>query len=388
MTLTMRRALLLAAVLAGPAGLLSSAAQASPSILVDARTGRVLASDDATHRWYPASLSKLMTTYVAFRAVASGEVTLQSPVRISKKAAALPPSKMGYKPGSELTLDNALKIIMVKSANDVAYAIGESIAGSQAAFAARMNAESQRLGMTDSHWVNPHGLHDVGQYSSPRDLAILTAALRGEFPQYSSFFSIEGLSTGGKEIPNHNNLIARFDGADGMKTGYTCPAGFNLVATATRNGRTLTAIVVGADSVETRDEKAADMLLRGFATLPNGGPMLADLKASRTPEQPVDMTETLCSKEVRAARAKKAKELAKAIKAGTAVAPPTPIYLTELPRPRLLVPVGLGGATGPASKAMPEAQAYADVPIPTWRPDRPAPDLKQVDEGDSAAAAN
>jgi D-alanyl-D-alanine carboxypeptidase len=358
---------------------------ANPSILIDAATGRVLESDSPTQRWYPASLSKLMTTYVAFRAVQSGEVTLASPVRISKKAAALPPSKMGYKPGSELTLDNALKIIMVKSANDVALSIGESIAGSEAAFAERMNAESRRLGMTDSHWVNPHGLHDPGQYSSPRDLAILATALRREFPQYAAYFSIEGLEVGGKEVPSHNHLIGRFDGADGMKTGYTCPAGFNLVASATRDGRTLMAVVVGSESVSARDEKAAAMLARGFGVAAGSGLALADLKAT-VMAAPVDMTQQLCSKEARAARAKEAKELAKAIKAGLAQ-PVIPIYEVELPRPRVLVAVDLGGATGPVPKAMAEAAVYADVPIPQWRPDMPSPVARQAEQGDAAAPA-
>jgi D-alanyl-D-alanine carboxypeptidase len=364
----------------------SDAALANPAILFDADTGRVIESDEPFQRWYPASLTKLMTAYVAFRAVQSGEVTLQSPIRISKKAATLPPSKMGYKPGSELTLDNALKIIMVKSANDVAASIGESLAGSQEAYAARMNAEARRLGMSDSRWVNQHGLHDDGQYTSSRDLAVLATALRHEFPQYASYFSIEGLLAGGKPMPSHNNLIGRFEGADGMKTGYTCPSGFNLVASATRNGRTLMAIVLGSESVEKRDEKAAEMLARGFATPVGSGPLMEQLRTSRVAAPPVNMFDTLCSKEARARKAKEAKELAKAAKQGLQP-PPEPTYLAELTRPRNLVPVSLGGATGPVSKAMAAAVVYADVPIPTWRPDMPPPGGKQGDQGDAAALA-
>ena len=184
-------------------------------------------SEDPFARWYPASLTKLMTTYVAFRAVGAGEVTLQSPVRVSREAANEAPSKMGYPVGTVLSLDNAIKIIMVKSANDIATSIGESLAGSEEAWAARMNAESQRLGMTGSHWANAHGLHDDDQYTTARDLGLLASALRREFPQYASYFSIEGLSFGKQVIPSHNKLIGRFEGADGMKTGYTCPAGYN-----------------------------------------------------------------------------------------------------------------------------------------------------------------
>ncbi len=359
-------------------------AAANPSILIDLGTGRVIESDDAFHRWYPASLTKLMTTYVVFRAIQSGEVAFSSPIRISKSATKLPPSKMGYEAGSELTIDNALKIIMVKSANDVAASIGDSIAGSQTAFAARMNAESRRLGMTDSNWVNAHGLHDDGQYTSVRDLAILTTALRHDFPQYSDYFSIEGLLAGGKEIPSHNNLLGRYDGADGMKTGYTCPSGFNLVASASRNGRTLMAVVVGGESVAERDEEAAELLSRGFASAPGTGPMLAELKpAAGGPNVPVNMFDRLCSKEARAAKAKKFKELQAAIKAGKAVAT-EPVYSAELPRERRLVPVRLGGAQGPVPKAV--ASAYADVPIPTWRPDMPVPGLRTTEQGDASTA--
>jgi D-alanyl-D-alanine carboxypeptidase len=364
-------------------------AAANPSILIDTATGRVIESEDPFQRWYPASLTKLMTTYVVFRAIQAGEITFSSPVTISKKAAKLPPSKMGYPVGSQLTIDNAIKIIMVKSANDVAASIGESVAGSQEAFAARMNAESKRLGMDDSHWVNQHGLHDDAQYTSARDLAILASALRSEFPQYHDYFSIEGLVSGGKEIPSHNNLLARYGGADGMKTGYTCPAGYNLVASATRDGRTMLAVVVGGESVEARDEKAAELLSRGFTAAPDTGPMIGQLAQVTTgaPNMPVNMTDQLCSKKGRAAKAKKWKEHQAAIKAGKAE---MPIYSAKLSRPRNLVPIKLGGAEGPVPAAVAAAQAadahaYADVPIPTWRPDMPVPALRTADQGDTAA---
>jgi D-alanyl-D-alanine carboxypeptidase len=384
-----RRTFLLPAMLAGAiaSGALQAApAAANPSIMVDLASGRVIESEDPFHRWYPASLTKLMTTYVVFRAIQAGEVSFSSPVRISKKASQLPPSKMAYKPGSELTIDNALKIIMVKSANDVAASLGESVAGSVPAFADRMNAESLRLGMTDSHWVNPHGLHDDDQFSSPRDLAILATALRRDFRQYSDYFSIEGLLADGKEIPNHNNLIGRYEGADGMKTGYTCPSGFNLVASASRNGRTLLAVVLGGESVAARDAKSAAMLSRGFASAPGSGPALGELKrTSPGSNMPTNMFDELCSKEARAARAKKAKELQAAIKAGRA-APPVPALSEELPRKRRLVTVKLGGAQGPVPASVQRIQAQADVPIPTWRPDMPPPGVKTADQGDAAAS--
>ncbi len=373
--------ILLLAALAGGATLSSLPATAGPSILLDAATGRVIESDDAFHRWYPASLTKLMTAYVAFRAVEAGEVTFSSPITISKTAAKLPPSKMGYKPGSQLTLDNALKIIMVKSANDVAASIGSSIAGSVAGYAERMNAESRRLGMTDTNWVNQHGLHDERQYTSPRDLALLAMAIRRDFPQYLDYFSIEGLLADGKEMPNHNNLIGRFPGADGMKTGYICPSGFNLVASATRDGRTLLAVVVGGTSVDARDEQAAAMLARGFASSPGTGPEITDLlRTSTGPNEPANMFDQLCSKEARARKEKEWKELQAAIKEGRKQAFVS-AYISDPPSKRNLVPVRLGGVSGPPPKNA--NSDYADVPIPTWRPDLPPPVFAQ---GTGAAA--
>ncbi len=384
----MRRRFILTTVLSGVLALAAGLpASANPSLLIDTRTNQVIESENPFQRWYPASLTKLMTTYVAFRAIEAGEVSMTSPVIISRKAAKQPPSKMGYPIGSELTLDNALKIIMVKSANDVAAAIGESIAGSQSAFAARMNAESRRLGMTDSNWVNPHGLHEDSQYTTVRDLVVLAMALRREFPQYSDYFSIEGLQAGDKELPSHNNLIGRFEGADGMKTGYTCPSGYNLIASATRDGRTLLAVVVGSETVDSRDEEAAAMLARGFTISKSGGPSLAELKPTGSePKKPVNMREEICTKEARAARAKEEKERAKAEKEGKAT--PETVYLGEMTRERVLVKVSLGGATGPISPAAAAIAAanrvYADVPIPTWRPDKPVPGLAASQQGDES----
>ncbi len=338
-------------------------AMAGPSILVDLDSGKVIEQEDAFKRWYPASLSKLMTTYVVFRAIQAGEVTLQSPVRITKRAAKEPPSKMGYAPGSELTLDSALKIIMVKSANDVATAIGESIAGSEEAFAARMNAESARLGMTGSHWVNAHGLHSDEQYSTAHDLAVLARALRTEFPQHASYFKLEGIVAGNAKIKNHNDLIRRFDGTDGMKTGYTCPAGFNLVATATRDGRTLLAVVIGERSSEERAVKAADLLAAGFGSSVADAPTLSAMEpVGEGLDQPTNMRDRICTK-----AAYKARLDAGEVDKNGKVIIDSP-HLHEPTRDPVLVAVGLGGATGPRSPFAAPVE-YADVPIPTPRPD-------------------
>ncbi|MGO4837774.1 D-alanyl-D-alanine carboxypeptidase family protein, partial [Rhizobiaceae sp. 2RAB30] len=234
--------------LAGILLIAAAPAAANPSILFDAKSGKVLAHEDAFKRWHPASLTKLMTAYVAFRALQAGEVQLDSPIRMTKHAAGEPPSKMGFKPGSVMTLDNALKMMIIKSANDVAMAVGENIGGSQEAFAERMNAEAARLGMTNSHFVNPNGLHSPDQYTSARDLGLLVMAIRNDFPEYASYFSIEGLLAGKKRLMSYNMLVGRFPGADGMKTGFVCESGFNLIGTATRDGKTLAVVVLGQKS--------------------------------------------------------------------------------------------------------------------------------------------
>ncbi|ODN68612.1 D-alanyl-D-alanine carboxypeptidase family protein [Methylobrevis pamukkalensis] len=174
-----RKAAALACALAGLVPAMAQAAatpERPPYIVFEANSGRVLAASDAFDPWYPASLTKLMTAYVVFEALERGEVTLASPVQVSAKALSQAPSKMGFKVGTVIPLDDALKMLIVKSANDIAVAIAESIGGSEAGFAARMNDVSKRLGMTASRWDNPNGLPDAGQWSSARDLAVLTRA--------------------------------------------------------------------------------------------------------------------------------------------------------------------------------------------------------------------
>ena len=333
-------------------------AAAEPSLLLDLNTGKVLEHEEAFEPWYPASLTKLMTTMVVFRAIKAGEITMLSPVTVSERAAKEPPSKMGYKPGSVLTVDNAIKILMVKSANDIATAVAESIGGSRAAFVQRMNAEARRLGMTGTRFENAHGLHAEAQPTTARDLAVLAMALRHEFPDYAGYFSLEGLEAGKTVIENHNDLIRRFDGADGMKTGYTCPSGFNLIATATRNGRSLLAVVIGAHTVEERADKAANMLARGFAESGETAPYLGQLRASgHEAAGAVNLRPVICTEEhwkaVTEARGPSGKPVY------------TSPHLKEPTHEPMLVAVALGGATGPASPA----PKYADVPTPTPRPD-------------------
>ena len=244
----------------------AASAQATPYLVVDADSDQVLMENEATAPWYPASLTKLMTVYVALDAVRSGKLTFDTPLVMSARAARMPPSKMGFRPGTQVTLDNALKMLMVKSPNDVAVMVAEGVSGSIEAFADDMNADAQRLGLHESHFVNPNGLHNPDHVSSARDMAIIARALLREFPDHADLFSIGAIQLGNQYIPNHNGLLGRYPGADGMKTGFTCPAGFNVVASANHNGRRLIVVVLGAPSARTRNQEAADLFDRGFAS--------------------------------------------------------------------------------------------------------------------------
>lgn len=235
-----------------------------PYLVADVESGQVFEHHDAVRPWFPASTTKLMTLYVVFRAVATGELTLDSPVTISARAAGQPPSKMGFRPGTMLTLENALKIMMVKSANDIAVAVAETVGGSEADFAERMNREAQTLGMRRSHFVNPHGLPDPRQITTARDMAVLARALLKDFPQHRGFLNIHAIQFGKTLMRTYNPLLERYQGATGMKTGFICASGYNLVASAQRGGRELVAVVFGEYGGQARAEHAVGLLNAAF----------------------------------------------------------------------------------------------------------------------------
>ena len=268
----------------------ASTAKATPALVVDVDSGNVLYQSMATAPWFPASLTKLMTTYVALSAVREGRLSLNTPFMVSARAASMAPSKMGFKPGTLVTLDNALKMLMVKSPNDIAVTIAEGISGSVEAFADEMNNYAARLGLHESHFSNPNGLPDPSHVSSARDMGIIARALLREFPEQHELFGIGVLAFGSQLIRNHNNMLGRYPGVDGMKTGYTCSAGYNVVLSAQRDNRRLITVVMGAPSLATRSQKAASLFDRYFAGdapsqgslagLPSEGPALApDLRS-------------------------------------------------------------------------------------------------------------
>jgi D-alanyl-D-alanine carboxypeptidase len=234
-------------------------------LVVEADTGKVLQADNATVPWYPASLSKMMTAYVTLTAVKEGRITLDTLLTVSSVAASQSPSKMGFRPGTQVTVDNALKMMLVKSANDMAVVLAEGVGGSIDGFSAQMNQAAHKLGMTQTSYVNPNGLPADGQITSARDLAILARGIIHDLPEYEYFIHIPSIRFGRKITQNFNRLIGRYPGADGFKTGFICASGYNLVASATRDGRRLIAVVLGASSGTMRAVRAAQLLDRHFA---------------------------------------------------------------------------------------------------------------------------
>jgi len=243
----------------------SRPATAEALLLVEADTGKVLHAENATYPWYPASVTKLMTAYVVLKAIKEGRASLDTLVTVSPVAASQAPSKMGFKPGTRLTIDNALKMMMVKSANDMAVVLAEGLDGSVDAFADDMNRNAERLGMTQTHYVNPNGLPADGHVTSARDLAILARAIIHDLPEYEYFVHIPAIKFGRRITRNFNSLIGRYPGADGMKTGFICASGFNLVASATHDNKRLIAVVLGAPSSSMRAYRAVQLLESGFS---------------------------------------------------------------------------------------------------------------------------
>ncbi len=240
------------------------------AMVIDARTGKVLHSRNADTRLHPASLTKMMTLYVVFDAVEKGEISLDTMVTISRKAAAEPPSKLGLKAGQKIKLRHLIRAAAVKSANDAATALGEAISGSEAAFARRMTRTAQAIGMTRTTFKNAHGLTEAGHLSTARDMTEMGRHLFYDFPQYYNIFSRRSTSTGQKMVSNTNRrLLGSYRGADGIKTGFTRAAGYNLVASAERGSERVIATVFGGRSVTWRNTRVAELLDMGFSRAPS-----------------------------------------------------------------------------------------------------------------------
>lgn len=245
-----------AAAQLGPVNSPSGPVMAGPYLVVDAATGEALMQRDAGASWYPASLTKLMTMYVVFEELKAGRLQTGDPVTMSKNALSVEyAGHLGVPAGGTITIDTALTALVVRSLNDVATALGERVSGSEAAFAQRMNDTARRLGMTASHFVNAHGLPNPAQVTTARDLAVLAVALAKDFPQYYGYFRADQVAVGARYIRGGVKFVELYAPyADGLKTGFICSSGFNIVGSATRDGRRLIAVALGFRRADLRDE--------------------------------------------------------------------------------------------------------------------------------------
>ncbi len=236
------------------------ASPAFSALVVDANSGRTLYSLDENGLRHPASITKVMTLYLLFEDLDRGSMTLRTQIPISAHAAAQEPSKLGLRPGDTISVDDAIKAIVTRSANDIAVAVAEAIGGSEGNFAEMMTRKARALGMTNTAYVNASGLPDDRQITTAHDLTILGRAMEERFPRYFRYFSIAQFDFDGERIGNHDHLLGRVDGVDGIKTGYTRASGFNLLTSVHRDGRSLIAVVMGGRSAAGRDRIMANLI--------------------------------------------------------------------------------------------------------------------------------
>ncbi len=230
------------------------------AIVVDVSSGKVLHNTKADEIRFPASLTKMMTMYMMFDALSKRKVTLNTPIPISRRAAARPASKLYLKAGSTITVNKAMESLAIKSANDVAYAVAEFLAGSEKAFADRMTFKARSLGMRSTTFRNASGLPDKRQVTTARDMAKLGIALRKRFPQYYHYFGKRTFAFKGRTVRGHNRVLGTVRGADGIKTGYTRASGFNLVTSVRYGGRNLVGVILGENSGRSRDKHMTELM--------------------------------------------------------------------------------------------------------------------------------
>lgn len=242
----------------------AGSAQAGPAMLFDMDTGKVFYAEDQDDLWHPASLTKLMTAYLTFEALKDGKLHLDSKIACSAHSREQPPSKIGMPVNGRLSIDLALRSLIVKSANDVAIMLAEAVSGSEPAFVDNMNATAAKLGMTRTHFANANGLPADDQISTARDLAKLARAVVRDYPQHAHYWAMSELRIGRQRLHSFNGLLRTYAGADGLKTGFTCDSGYNVVASATRDGHRLAAVVLGERSSADRNARAARLLDYGF----------------------------------------------------------------------------------------------------------------------------
>lgn len=248
-----------------------AAVAGSASLVLDARTGKILSSENGDTLNYPASLTKMMTLYLTFEALHRGRISWNTKVRFSKNASSKPPTKLWVKPGSSITVREAVLGMIVQSANDAAAAMGEKLAGSESAFAKMMTEKARQLGMSRTVFANASGLPNKRQVTTARDMSTLAVALMKNYPKEYRLFSTASFKFRGKTIRGHNNLMYRYDGMDGIKTGYTNASGFNMVSAVKNGNRRVIGVVLGGRTARSRDAKMAALFKRYLARASSSG---------------------------------------------------------------------------------------------------------------------
>lgn len=275
-------------------GAATEPAAGGPSLVFDPATGNIISQDRAGMPWYPASLTKLMTAYLTFQALREKRLTLEQKIPVSWLAARQPPSKIGVQAGGSVSVDFALQALLVHSANDIAVALAEAVGGNLPTFIVQMNKAASELGMSGTRFLNPNGLHDPHHYSTARDMALLASAVHARFPEYRRYFSQDYMQVGKRKLRNRNALLRQMPEADGMKTGYICASGFNLVASASIEGRRLMAVVLGASNGRTRADWAQNLLMSG-AAISAGSRRVREISNLLPSEGvPPDLSEEIC----------------------------------------------------------------------------------------------
>ncbi len=360
------------------------------AIVVDTATGKVLYQANPDARRYPASLTKMMTLYVLFEELNRGRFKMSTPLRVSALAQRQAPTKLGLRAGETITVEDAIKGLVTRSANDAAAVIAENVAGSVPAFAERMTRTARAIGMTNTRFRNANGLPDPGQYTSARDMMKLGVALQVRFPQYYPLFSIRSYTFRGRTIGNHNNLLGRINGVDGIKTGYVNASGFNLVTSVKRDGRKLVAVVMGGKTAAQRDAHMVQLIntylpkasrSRGYddelvADVMNAPKVAAAAVTAALPPHPTPLPRPMMA-------GMDAVDPDPAVVASMAPVPPVapdpvPVQVAEAPMPPVTPPspepVSLATETLPTSLAnahLPSsaAEAFADIgPAPQGDP--------------------
>jgi D-alanyl-D-alanine carboxypeptidase len=260
------------------------------AIVVDAKTGKVLYASNADTKAYPASLTKMMTLYLVFEALESRRISLDTRITVSKYAASQPPSKLGVPAGRTITVKDAILSLVTRSANDMATALAEHIGGSESAFAVKMTARARSLGMRNTTFKNPHGLPNTAQVTTARDMSLLGRALQDRFPTYFRYFKTTSFTYNGAKIGNHNRLLGRVNGVDGIKTGYTRASGFNLVTSLNLPDRRIVAVVLGGSSGSSRDARM-QKLVEEYIKKASRGPRTAALILPTGVSGPIEVQE-------------------------------------------------------------------------------------------------